>query len=881
MSVTPEVPRAGFVSAWIRRPQLLAAACWALLAGPAVTHAADIASAWAQLRQGEYEEVIDEALAVIDDPATPAEWHLLLAEALFTVGRYADAESAAVRGLAREPGSIRLRWVARGAALAQGRKTQAEQWLTQIGSTVRSQPWMYRNPENLIIFGRAALELGSDPKEVLDRIYSPLAQANPELRDVYLAKGELALSKHDFALAATTFQEGIKQIPDDADLHYGLARAYENGDRGAMIEALQAALKINERHVPSLILLADHRIVAEQYGEAEDALSEVRSVNPASPEAWAYYAAVAHLRNQAAGERASRTEALKVWEENPLVDHTIGRVLSQKYRFAEGAAYQRSALAFDEAYLPAKAQLASDLLRLGESTEGWMLAQEVSIRDEFNVEAFNLVALQETMQKYTTLTSGDFIVRMTSREAAVYGPRVMALLTRAQRQLSEKYGFQPVRPTTVEIFADQRDFAVRTFGVPDVPGYLGVCFGRVVTANSPAVNVGSPVNWESVLWHEFCHVITLQMTGNKMPRWLSEGISVYEERQANPAWGDQLSPQYRDLILKGRMTPVSELSSAFLAPPSPQALQFAYFQSSLVVEYIIEKHGLESLKAILRAVGIGMDINAAIATNTTSMANVEREFTAFARERAEGLGRGLDWTSPPESLVKSGDEEEFSLWAMENADNYYALIWRARRLAESEAWDEAIPVLSRLLALYPEQTGPDSPWRLLAEAQRARGNPQGERTALASLARIDPAATDVYLRLMEMGEAEQDWTLVAENAERFLAVNPLVAAPHRQLGAASAKRSDLATAIRAYRTLLELDPPNPVSEHFQLASWLHQTGEAEAARRHVLRALEDAPRFREALSLLQEITGCCEPVQSDARPTPAAADATSASPPTS
>ena len=107
------------------------------------------------------------------------------------------------------------------------------------------------------------------------------------------------------------------------------------------------------------------------------------------------------------------------------------------------------------------------------------------------------------------------------------------------------------------------------------------------------------------------------------------------------------------------------------------------------------------------------------------MANVEREFTAFARERAEGLGRGLDWTSPPESLVKSGDEEEFSLWAMENADNYYALIWRARRLAESEAWDEAIPVLSRLLALYPEQTGPDSPWRLLAEAQRARGNPQG------------------------------------------------------------------------------------------------------------------------------------------------------------
>ncbi len=876
MPVTPEVPRTGSVSAWLRRPLLLVLALLGLAVAPAA--AAEVSAAWSQLRQGEYEEVIDDALALVDDPATPADWHLLLSEALLTVGRYAEAEAAAVRGLIREPGSIRLRWVARAAALAQGRKAQAEEWLNEIGSTVRSQPWMYRNPENLIIFGRAALELGSDPKEVLDRIYSPLAQANPDLRDVYLAKGELALSKHDFALAATTFAEGIKRIPDDADLHYGLAKAHENGDRGAMIEALQAALEANPRHVPALLLMADHRIVAEQYGEAEDALAEVRAINPASPEAWAYYAAVAHLRNQPSGERASRAEALKPWEENPLVDHTIGRVLSQKYRFAEGAAYQRSALELDKDYLPAKAQLASDLLRLGESTEGWMLAQEVSVRDEFNVEAFNLVTLQETMQKYTTLTSGDFIVRMTSREAAVYGPRVLALLTRAHRQLSEKYGFQPFKPTTVEIFADQRDFAVRTFGVPDVPGYLGVCFGRVVTANSPAVNVGTPVNWESVLWHEFCHVITLQMTGNKMPRWLSEGISVYEERQANPAWGDQLSPQYRDLILKGRMTPVSELSSAFLAPPTPQALQFAYYQSSLVVEYIIERHGLDSLKAILRAVGLGMDINGAIAANTTSMANVEREFVAFARERAEGLGRGLDWTPPPESLVESGDETRFSAWAEENPDNYYALTWRARRLAEAEAWADAIPVLTRLLEKYPEQTGADSPWKLLAEAHRAQGNAAGERSALAALARVDPAASDVYLRLMEMAEAAQDWAALAENAERFLAVNPLVAPPYRQLGAASAKLADLPAAIGAYRTLLELDPPNPASEHYQLASWLHQTGESEAARRHVLRALEDAPRFREALSLLQEITGCCEPTESSPSSPPAAAAET---PPTS
>ena len=53
----------------------------------------------------------------------------------------------------------------------------------------------------------------------------------------------------------------------------------------------------------------------------------------------------------------------------------------------------------------------------------------------------------------------------------------------------------------------------------------------------------SATKWESVLWHEFCHVVTLKMTKNKMPRWLSEGISVYEERQVDPAWGMKIDPR--------------------------------------------------------------------------------------------------------------------------------------------------------------------------------------------------------------------------------------------------------------------------------------------------------------------------------------------------
>ena len=98
-------------------------------------------------------------------------------------------------------------------------------------------------------------------------------------------------------------------------------------------------------------------------------LDQIHAINPNRPELWALRAVLAHLKNDPAAENESRNNGLKFWNTNPLVDHLTGRKLSQKYRFAEGAARQRRALAFDPDYLPAKAQLASDLLRLGEEEE--------------------------------------------------------------------------------------------------------------------------------------------------------------------------------------------------------------------------------------------------------------------------------------------------------------------------------------------------------------------------------------------------------------------------------------------------------------------------------------------------------------------------------
>src|SRR5262249_43963420 len=153
-------------------------------------------------------------------------------------------------------------------------------------------------------------------------------------------------------------------------------------------------------------------------------------------------------------------------------------------------------------------------------------------------------------------------------------------------------------------------------GLPGADGLLGVCFGRVITAASPASGGDHHSNWESVLWHEFCHVVTLNKTKNTMPRWLSEGISVYEEEKQDPAWGSSLNPRFRAMILGDALVPISRLSSAFLAPESPLHLQFAYFESALAVEFLVERAGRPALNLLLDDLGTGSSINDALPRRT-------------------------------------------------------------------------------------------------------------------------------------------------------------------------------------------------------------------------------------------------------------------------
>jgi tetratricopeptide (TPR) repeat protein len=798
-----------------------------------------------QFLRGEYETVIRVTQKKVQDGAYQDDWRILLIKSLLATGRYSEAHSNALAGAAQSSYNLSLRLLARQTDLYQNDAAGAQRQLAQMKQLIERRFGDFQS-QDAPALGQALLLLGIEPRLVLDNCFRRAEKADPPVREAFLATGQLALDKHDSALAADAFRAGLKKFPDDPDLESGLARAFESGDQQEMLQHLQAALAANPRHVPSLLLLANHLIDAEEYDQAGQQLALALKVNPHSPEALAYRAVLALLRNDTAGAQQDRADALHFWNANPAVDYLIGQKLARKYRFEEAAAEQKRALDLDPAYVPARRELAEDLLRLGQDAQGWELAQDAHAQDSYDVTLYNLVLLHDQMTQYTTLTNADFMVEMTAHEAALYGQRVLDLLNRAKATLCAKYGVALTNLTRVEIFPAQKDFAVRTFGMPGNPGYLGVCFGSVITANSPASQAPNPANWEDVLWHEFCHVVTLHETRNRMPRWLSEGISVYEERQANPAWGERMNLDYRQMILDGKLTPLGKLSGAFLAPMSNKDLLFAYYESSLVVEFLARERGLETLKAILQDLRDGQEINQAITAHTLPLAELERQFTAFARAQAGALAPGADLEKPPKDVDAA--------WNLEHPNNYYLRLRQARKLMDDKNWAQARPLLEAAAASYAGERRADNPLWLLAKTARNLKDTNAELAALTKLAERESDFVDLYLRLIELSVAAKDWAPAAKYANLLLAVNPLISAPYAALAQAEDALGEGEQAIAAYRRLLLLDPADAAQVHYQLARLLHARGNAEAeAKRHVLQALEEAPRFREAQRLLLQL----------------------------
>jgi tetratricopeptide (TPR) repeat protein len=814
------------------------------------TFAADLQETQKLFRRGECEKCIDIAKGEVERSVWNEGWPKLLVEAYLATGEYEEAVKAYEAGVQRFSTSLRLRMLGAQAYRMTDNAKQARAVFQAIPELIQRVPGRFTSRSEMVALGEYFLVENEDPKQVLELCFDKVIKEDPKFVEAYVASARLALNKNDDQVALASLKKAVALDKEDPEIFYLLARAWSSTDSEKSSEYIRQALSLNPKHIPSLLWLAELKLDAEAYDLAEEILSEIESINPKLPNVWALRAAIAHLQGKFEKEGEARRKALIPWPLNPEVDHLIGKNLADHYRFAESVEYQRRALVMQENYAPARTQLAQDLLRLGQLDEGWKMVEQVRKNDAYDVSIFNLAKLRARLEKFATLEAPGFIVRMDATEAKIYGQSVINLLSEARDVLTEKYGSTLEEPVYVEIFPKQSDFAIRTFGLPGGDGFLGVCFGRLITANSPAA-LQSDSNWQSVLWHEYCHVVTLQKTKNRMPRWLSEGISVYEERQRDPRWGQGMTPTYRQMILGEDFTPVSQLSGAFLRPKSPMHLQFAYFEASLVIEYWMKEYGIKSMQKLLDDLSVGMPMEEALGRRAGGIQALDADFQSFARDLANQYGGGLTFDDLDEE--RPADIDGLKAYLAEHPNDYKALNQYALLLVRSKQSEEALAIVKRIAEALPEDVSPTGGPTLLTVLYRNLERDEELYEALVQLQKMSPDCIEELSLLIEIDREKKSYELVKKWCDLALQIDPLRSSIHELRAEAAELIDQPEAAIESLLALNEMAPRDIAGVHFRLAKNLIKLKSRQEAKRHLLMALEESPRFREALSLLLEM----------------------------
>ena len=122
------------------------------------------------------------------------------------------------------------------------------------------------------------------------------------------------------------------------------------------------------------------------------------------------------------------------------------------------------------------------------------------------------------------------------------------------------------------MFPSHEQFGVRTTGLPWI-GTVGACTGNVIAMDVPRGGPGEGADlmgnfdWARVLRHEYTHTVTLALTNNRIPHWLTEAAACNQE-QAPRDWDNcqLLASTSRATALSSKSPTSTGASSAPNAP---------------------------------------------------------------------------------------------------------------------------------------------------------------------------------------------------------------------------------------------------------------------------------------------------------------------------
>jgi len=783
-----------------------------------------------------------------NEPGAPASRNIVLARADAIRGRLEAARQRLEAEAAKTPAgdaALELGFVLRDL----GRRDEAAKlWqaiVAERSSGDRTGASLYRE-------GRALAALGQ-PRRASSAFQQAAAEAPGDPR-IATAWAELFLEKHNAKEAAETFESALQADPKWVPALVGYAAALADDDPGAARASLDKALAIDDASIPARLWLAEQAMDGRRLADANVEIGRVLTVNPDQVDALSLQAATAAIEDRTADADRLAARVLALRPGSGAVYRVIGQQLAGHYRFEEAVAQLRKAAALEPDDPRTQAALGMHLLRTGDEAAARAALDAAFKKDPFDVVTYNSLSMLDTLDGFQTITVDGLILKIHPEEVALMREPVEQLARKALDDIGKRYGVTPKGPVLIEMFPRHDDFAVRTLGLPGMVGALGACFGRVVTLDSPRARPPGSFNWAATLWHELAHVVTLQLSNQRVPRWLTEGASVFEERRADASWGREGELDFLRAYAAGKAIPLASLNSAFT---DGRTIGLAYHQSSLLVEHLVDRFGDAGLQRLLAGYGRGESQEAALQSAFgVDLANLQASFDGFLEARFKGPRAALvpiDDAPPEVDPADPKAAAALTAFADAHPGQYDLQVAVGRLLIARGAKEAARRVLERAAPLVPQTMGDESAQAILAGLAVERGDTAAALEGYADVLRESHTAIESARKLMTLGRQASQPALARAGAERVLTLDPFDATAHGEVGRAALAAGDIPAAIKALEQSLALKAADPVTQHTDLAEAYLRAGKPEETRKHAILALELAPRFERAQELLLQV----------------------------
>jgi tetratricopeptide (TPR) repeat protein len=774
------------------------------------------------LRTGKLDDAERATLAAEKDGKLEVAAVTLRGEIQRARGKLPDAEKT-LRSIEGKPEAHRARLLLGELLIQTGRRKDARRAFMTLIDDYNNDVIKATDATGLAYVGRALHQM---------RNYREANQAFKEAEDaagkrppveLSLWTAELFLEKYNQRDAGRSLQAAEAVAPTDPRVRVLAARLILESafDFGAAAKEIEKALAVNPTEPAAHFVAAGLALRDLDVEAADAAVSRGLAQNPNDLELLSMQATVRYLADDLDGFKRLEAEVLKRNPEYSKLYQIVSEYAEWEHRYDDIIAFNERALTVDPADGQALAQLGLNLIRAGREADGVKALDKAFAKDPFNVRTFNTLNLYEKTipVDYVTVDGTPFRIRYAKAEKDVLERYVPALLEEAWASMVSRYKFTPTTPISIELYADDEHFSVRTSGLPAV-GIQGVCFGKSLAMLSPEA---APFNWGNILWHELGHVFAIQQSKNHVPRWFTEGLSEYETIARRREWQREEDPALFQGLVDGKVPKVVGFNRAFTHVDDVSDVTMAYYAASQIVVFMVEKYGWEKTVGTLPLWAAGKRTPEVIrASLGVEVETLDREFRAWLDARYAGYKSQFrpDATAPP---LKKAEE--------------------ALAAAPAAAPDRARKIVE--LGIARARAGKDDEAR------------QAFKEALA----VDPKNADAlyFLADLSLDEEGVEKPERAKNALTFL--DQLGAAGHRGY-AVELKRAKILQVMeeggRARAAFAEASKLDPVQAepHAELAKMEKKShdgkAEIEALKKYVLLEQHDRGAYLRLLSLLVE-----------------------------